>query len=431
MIHPDLNPTFLYDKEDKREWITEVKLSSGTSFSLGLFEGVGPIPEVARSPIGFVPTVCFTDHCDFDTPVLLAAQREFFSAVGIKTTKGLFLHTFSHKGDYAALDQKGMMEEFLKWEKDGHELAYHALSRSFRKESWEEFEKLTSPSGLKDISTYIDHGYLEYNYTKQPSSKKLGWYKHMEEKGVKLIWNYLDVIEGNALSNNQLSSSDLSIESIKKARDLHSEYKLPIDKKRETKTWLAYATNENLDKGIKSLNTVLAKRKQYGVKKVLSAGFVLIPEVLNPDIWKRNLLEKKKPFHFARFSPVFFKGMNQEGTSIAVFQTISVKDFVSVFSKPSLNKLTEECGLIIAHTYFGFLGGNHPGRMFMNENGDLNPAAKESLSLLGEEIKEGRIWNPTVNELYSFHQKLENLTLEVIDGQLKAINSPAEVRYID
>lgn len=431
LLHPDLNPTFLYDDEDKREWITEAKVVKGTSFELGLFEGAGPIPEVARSPIGFVPTVCFTDHCDFDTPMLLASQREFFASAGIKTTKGFFLHTYSHQGDFAAMDQVGIREEFERWEKDGHELAYHGLSRSFREESWNEFQNFETPQDFNTVSTYIDHGYLKYNYTKQVSERRDAWYKHMSERGVRLIWNYLDVIEGNSLSNNQLSPFDSSIKSIQESAAIHKINGLPVDKSRDTKTWLAYGTSENFDKGIKHFNTLLRKRKQYGLKKILVAGVGLLAMVFDTEIWKRNLFEASKPFHFSRFSPVFFEGMNQSTTEVSVFQTISVKDYVSVFSKPSLKKLGNECGLLIAHTYFGFLGDNHPSRMFLNETGALNPAAEGSLTLLGDEIRAGRIWNPTVRELHTFHKKLQELTFEVENDQLKATNSFTEVRYID
>ncbi|PZX47670.1 hypothetical protein [Algoriphagus chordae] len=431
LIHPDLNPTFLYDQDDKREWITTSTISKGVTYELCLFEGLGPVPEVARSPIGFVPTVCFTDHCDFDTPQLLVAQREFFARAGIRTTKGFFLHTYSYQGDFAAMDQAGMHDEFLRWEKDGHELTYHALSRSFREESWSEFQNFETPENFKQISTYIDHGYLAYNYTKQTNDKKADWYQHMEAKGIDLIWNYLDVMEGNALSNNQLSVFDSSIKSIKDAADWHIKNKLPINKSRDTKTWLAYGTSERFDKGIKHFNWLFRKRKLHGHKKILAAGIKIVPMVFDSEIWKKNLFERAKPFHFSRFSPVFFKAMNQPFTEISVFQTVSVKDFASVFSKPSLDKMKKECGLLIAHTYFGFLGSNHPRRLFLDESGALNPVAEHSFLLLGKEIQAGRLWNPTVKELHAFHRKLNGLAFDIINGQLQAVNAPGEVRYID
>jgi hypothetical protein len=433
LIHPDLNPTFEYNREDKRAWVKEVFLDTTWSINLSLYSGKGPIPELARTPLGFVPTVSFTDHCDFDTPELLKAQRVFFKKTGIKTTKGFFTHTYSHQGEYAALDQETTKAEYQFWEEDGHELAYHALSRSFREESWKEFENLKSPLSLKPIKTYIDHGFLPYNYTKQTPSNYVKWYKHMEKSGVKLIWNYLDVMEGTALTNNQLNPSDSSIESIKNSLIFHKDEGLLVDKNRNTKTWLSYGTSENLDKAIKNLSGNASRMKKSAKYYIptLKALADTILAAMNPEIWVKNLFQKDEPFHFARFTPVFFKAIGQNETDIRVFQTVSVKDFDSVFSKVSLEKLVDETGLIIAHTYFAFLGGNHPGRMFENESGQLREEAKKSLNNLGRLIQEKKVWNPTAIDLMDYHSRLYEAKITCEKGKLQCENAPGPIRWID
>lgn len=433
LIHPDLNPTFQYDKEDKRAWIKEVSVAPSWSMKLRMFSGKGPVPELARTPLGFIPTVSFTDHCDFDTKELLKAQRVFFKKVGIKTTKGFFTHTFSHKGEFAALDQEAMESEFQSWQEDGHELAYHALSRSFREESWKEFQNLKSPSSLQAIKTYIDHGFLPYNYTKQASSDYLKWYRHMNGCGVKLIWNYLDVMEGTALTNNQLSPFDSSIESISNSLEFHKKEGLLVDKDRNTKTWLSYGTSENFDKAVKNFSgnvQRLKKSRDFLIPTLKAFGKATIA-ALNPVIWIKNLFQKDEPFHFARFTPVFFKAVDQVDTDIQVFQTVSVKDFDSVFSKISLEKLVDESGLIIAHTYFAYIGGNHPGRMFENESGKIRSGAESSLSNLGNLIQEKKVWNPTAFELMEYHSRLFEAKILCQNGKLVCENAPGPVRWID
>ncbi|WP_296704955.1 hypothetical protein [Algoriphagus sp.] len=433
LIHPDLNPTFQYNKDDKRDWIKEISVGSSWSMKLRLFSGKGPIPELARTPLGFIPTVSFTDHCDFDTPRLLKCQRVFFKKAGIKTTKGFFTHTFSHKGEYAALDQESMKSEFQSWEEDGHELAYHALSRSFREESWKEFQNLKSPPDLQPIKTYIDHGFLPYNYTKQGSDNYLKWYRHMNDCGVKLIWNYLDVMEGTALTNNQLNPFDSSIKSISESLEYHKKEGLPVDKDRNTKTWLSFGTSEDFDKAVKNLsgNVIrLKKSSDFFIPTLKALGKTTIA-ALNPEIWIKNLFKKEEPFHFARFTPVFFRAIDQIETDIQVFQTVSVKDFDSVFSNISLNKLLDECGLMIAHTYFAYLGGNHPGRLFEDETGKIRLGAETSLSNLGNLIQQEKVWNPTAFELMEYHSKLFEAKILYENGKLIYENAPGPLRWIN
>lgn len=433
LIHPSLAPTSVYTNADKRLSINSQTVFFGTFYKLGLFFGEGKVPEFARSPKGFIPTVCFTDHCDFDTQVLLEAQRKFFNKAGIKTTKGFFLNTFSHKGDFAAYDQPTGKAEFQAWQADGHELAYHGLSRSFRDESWNEFENFATPDGLNQVTTYIDHGYLEYNLSKQKPENFDSWCLHMYSKGIKFIWNYMDVIEGNADSNNQMSILDFSISKISGATSFHNDQKLPNNKSRNFKTWLAYGTTEALDKEVKFFRNQLdIRNKSLKNHVLLLKSFIkVLAKSSNPIIWKRNILERDKPFYFAEFSPIFFKAINQSQTDLLAFQTISVKDIESVFSALSLQKLKKEYGILIAHTYFAYLGPNHPQRMFLDERGSLNPRSEQSFILLGNEIKANKIWNPTLKEMADFHVRLFALEFEWDGEKLVPNDQLIPTRYLN
>ncbi len=433
LVHPDLNPTFKFNSNDIREWITESELEKDQEIELGFYFGIGPVPEFARTPIGFVPTVTFTDHCDFDESQLLKTQRKFLKSAGIRITKGFFTYTYSHRGDFTAMDQEGMQEEYRLWENDGHELAYHGLSRSFGKNSWEEFRNLSSPVGFNKVSTYIDHGFLEYNFTKIPTTESQVWFRKMEEKGIDLIWNYIDIVEANALSNNQLIPGTSSIEAINKCANHHFKNNLPLDKSRDLKTWLAYGTSESLNNSIKNLSGYANRGSGNPIK---FTDFLInltrtIFYSLDPEIWRKNIFEIAKPFSFNRFSPVIFKAVNQINSNIYSFQTISVKDLETVFSRISIDKLCRESGLMIAHTYFAFLGKNHPGRFFLDETGSLNPGPEQNLRYLGELISFEKIWNPTVNELTVYHRKLMDLTFFTDNGKLHIKNAPGPVRFID
>src|SRR5690606_15613903 len=116
--------------------------------------------EYSRSIIPFSGIICFTDHCDFDTLESLQTTREFFSKLGIKTTKGFFLNQFSKRANNASYQNN--KEELQKWLKDGHEMAYHSLTQSLRSQS-EAFNEFETFQPEFSCNTWIDHGYQPYN----------------------------------------------------------------------------------------------------------------------------------------------------------------------------------------------------------------------------------------------------------------------------
>lgn len=432
LIHPDLNPVFRYNEDDYRVWKKQFEVIAGKKFSLGVFYGPGPVPEFARTPLGFAPTICFTDHCDYDTLDLLQAQRELFKKNHIRTTKGVFLHTYSHKGEYAALDQKPVLEEIKKWEKDGHEIAYHAFSRSFRKESWKEYQEFETPSGLKTIQTYIDHGFHQYNFSKQSFSSQKEWLQHMQIKGVRYFWNYVDGMEANSRSHNQLMPSHSSISAILQEKSSTKRAGLDYDKSRNKKTWLAYGTNDTLDKRVKVLNASFAefRKGEKGVFPFAFSLFKTLSAAASLRLIEKNLFRPDKSFFFSRFSPAFFPVFFGQNEDLMAFQSFSLKDFRAVFCEKSLQDLEAESGVLVAHTYFAYLGSNHPGRIFKDEFGQIQEEVASSFERLGNRIKESRIWNPTLSELGDFHRKLMESNYTWKNGQLNTENFPGTVRWI-
>ena len=88
IIGRDVQTFFKYDAKNGREWL-EVGAEFKEDIELSIFETKEPF-EVSFSKIPFVPVVIFTDHCDFDSDVLLQRQREFFKEINLKVTKGFF-----------------------------------------------------------------------------------------------------------------------------------------------------------------------------------------------------------------------------------------------------------------------------------------------------------------------------------------------------
>lgn len=425
LIHPMLNPTMFYDNQNAREFITKQKINKNQSFESGLLWTTGTVEEFARTPIGFKPIVCFTDHCDFDTNILLQKQRVLFKENTIKTSKGFFLYPYSHKSYTVSLADKNTEIELKKWEADGHEMVYHALSQSFNgKESFKEFQEFESPKGFKTVSCYIDHGYQPYNYTKQKIYDIINWYKHIETKKINLIWNYLDSGEGNLLTVNQINAEAFTIKSIFKSRNLAKKNGIKRKLMTDIRNFIMYGVDEHFLIDAKIFGGSL---KQINKKpsKLFKTFPNFIKHFLRLNFWKALLFSNNKVFTYSKFTPVFFKAINQNNTDITVFQSVSIRDFDICFSDLALKNLVQQKGILIAHTYFAYLGKNHEGRLFENESGAFRKTAKDAFIRLGIKIKNQEIWNPTISEMKelfdNFHQleyvlEQNNLVIKNFNG---------------
>lgn len=413
--HPMLSPTMVYDQNDQRVFLKRQQIQKGTLIQNSLISASGNVEEWARTPIGFLPTVCFTDHCDFDTTSSLKMQRKLFSDLGIKVTKGFFLYDYTHKAENASFETEESRNELIQWAQEGHELAYHALSQSYRGEVSEaEFQKFESPEALPKISCYIDHGFHPYNYTKQQLGHWEKWYAHVLQKGVSLIWSYIDAGEGNLFTVNQLNPQGYTLEAISKSSSYFSSKGVKRSRKTDLRNFLMYGVPENIlikSKYLKgSLGGLFSNPSMKSLRGASSSVFSMFRQILSKETLAEIKKRRKSIFEVNRFGPVFFQACNQVNTSIQVFQTLSVRDFDIVFSEESLDRLQKESGLMIAHTYFAYMGENHEGRLFKNAGGVFREEAKTALSRVGEKIQDSKIWNPTVSELLAYFRKFDSIT---------------------
>ncbi len=433
LLHPDLYPSFTYDKSDHRIWHHEYDLKSGQEFHLEVLNTSNEIDEFARTPIGFVPTVCFTDHCDFDTPKLLVKQRKIFKEAGVRTSKGFFLYDQSDRPFLASAENDGILDELHLWEKDGHELVFHAFSKSEGPDSPNHFKSFETPKNFNPVETYIDHGFLSYNSTRQERTQLADWFGHLSNKGIGQIWNYVDAFEATAICNNQLSAFDSSIAAIWASKDFHEEKGLNEDSSRLFKAWLSFGTTEDLDFAFKHLNTSIQKFKKdkVGALPGLSKNVLkTIRHSINSEVISQNLWKRSKPFHFGRFTPLIFKSPHQDDTEVYTFQTASVKNFETSLSEYSLEKLSNEKGVLIAHTYFAYTSPNHTGRLFLTNEGKENKVAVDNFNRLGRLVSSQAVWNPTISEMTDFYKRMEKVHYKLEGDQVSIKNAPGPTRKI-
>lgn len=414
LIHPELTPVMVYDQEDRRVFLQNQIVRKGTTFVDGVLWTKGDVEEWARTPLGFVPIVCFTDHCDFDTHENLPIQRKFLGELGIRVTKGFFLYNYTHKSENANFEEEDTQSELIQWESEGHQLAYHALSQSYRgQQSEEEFRSFMSPPELKPITTYIDHGFHPYNFTKQPLGNWESWYSHMEKKGVQLIWSYVDSGEGNLFSVNQLNPQGFTLHHILKSAQEAKKTGILRNRKTLLRDLLMFGVPEEIFWASKYFKGSLYGLKKgftwKGITSVFVIGVQMLKTIFTSGIFSNIKNRIHQVFPTARFAPLFFKAPNQKDSQIWIFQTLFVRDFEVVFSKPALEKLLEDKGVMIAHTYFAYANPGHEGRFFEDQSWKIRPQTEKAFARLSEKIRNQEIWNPTLQEMKDFYDQINGL----------------------
>ncbi|MDI1316115.1 hypothetical protein [Flavobacterium sp.] len=367
--------------------------------------------EFSRSPIPFSAIACFTDHCDFDTLDNLKSQRAFFKENEIKITKGFFLNHYSKREDNASFENN--FDELLKWKNDGHELCYHSLSQSLKndKESFEDFVSFENP--INSIPTWIDHGYQPYNFSlyENLGFEESEFVKVLNKNKIEILWNYIDSGTSTLGVLNQLNSNDFTLKSyFKGIKNLSFKDKFAL--KIKIILFHYYADQETITK----YKNVSSSFKKCVEQKKIRQLFHFVQTLISISIpivkvffyWNSI---KNKPFKFAKYAPVVFKHKIQN-FKFTIFQTIEIVDFKKSLSFKNIDKLAEEKGLFIAHTYFSVPMKYHFGKLFKSEN-IVDQEVADNFSYLSSKIKSNQIWNPTISELVQFLSKFEDIKLDV------------------
>lgn len=367
--------------------------------------------EFSRSPIPFSSIACFTDHCDFDTLENLKLQRTFFKENNIKITKGFFLNHFSKRDDNASFEKHS--NELLKWKNDGHELCYHSLSQSIKtdKESFEDFEFFNSP--IENIPTWIDHGYQPYNLSLYQNSKvnEQKYVQILTDKKINILWNYIDSGTATLGVINQLNSNDFTLKNYFKGIN-SLRFKDRVALKIKLILFHFYADEQMITK-YKNISSSFKKFvKEKNIMQLIAffknSFSILIPLLKVFLNWNSV---KNQPFKLAKYSPLVFKHYIQN-TTYSIFQTIEMVDFKKSLHPKNINKLIDEKGLFIAHTYFSVPMKYHTGKLFKTET-TIDEEVANNFSYLSSKIKDNSIWNPTLKELVQFLSKFENIKLDI------------------
>lgn len=378
--------------------------------------------EISRSSIPFAAITCFTDHCDFDSLENLKAQRSLFKSTAIKVTKGFFLNHFSKRAENASVEND--KSELELWRSDGHELCYHSLSQSIKSEdeSHLDFKKFVPP--FSAIPVWIDHGYQPYNFSlfeKNKISSK-DYEAILEEKEIKMLWNYIDSGTGTFGVLNQLNARHFTLEKFVQGNVSASRM---AQAQALIKTIVFHFLNDekvigNYKTTAQNFKKLVYQRHIRSLPKFVHDFYILFTAIAGVLLTWNN--SKSKTFKVAKYTPLFFTH-TLYNKAFVFFQTVEMIDFEKSLSRENINTLIEECGIFIAHTYFSDSITYHSGKLLLINN-EINPKIKANFDYLSLKIAEQKIWNPTVTELYDYLQQFENATFGInADGGIELQHS--------
>lgn len=416
------NPLTVYTGDRNERIVVEAQTHLPESFSLSLLFSKHNAIEFSRSPEPFLPAVCFTDHCDYDTLESLTKQRLFFKQHQVKVTKGFFLHHFSKRADNASYEKD--QTELELWLADGHELAYHSLSQSLKnkEEAFADFYSFNPP--FEQCPTWIDHGYQPYNFSLYQNNKTdaITFAENLSRKNIRILWNYID--SGTAALGviNQLNPNDFTLKQFSNGiRNLNFKTKISVLVKN---ILFHYYADEKMIlryKGLAGSFKRMLRQKQFSLffEFMQNALSVFMPLFKVFFFWNYH---KSKPYKLAKYTPIIFKHQ-LAGKDFYVFQTLEMIDFRAALHPQNMDKLILEKGLFIAHTYFSVPMEYHTGRIFKTPE-LVDEQVAENFEYLSAKIQNKEVWNPTIKELVDFLSTFESVVLDLdSEGKIMVLNS--------
>jgi len=416
------NPLTVYTGTKNERVLAHAQSILPEKLSLSLLFSNQNAVEFSRSPEPFVPVVCFTDHCDFDTLDSLKIQRAFFKKHQVKVTKGFFLHHYSKRADNASYEND--QAELQLWLSDGHELAYHSLSQSLKKdeEAFADFYQFTPP--FDQIPTWIDHGYQPYNFSlyQNKGINEQTFADNLSQKNIEILWNYID--SGTAALGviNQLNPEDFTLLRFSKGAK-HLSLKAKIGVLIKNIMFHYYASEKMIlrYKGLAGSFKKMVQQKQFKLffEFVQNLSALTVPLLKVFLFWHYH---KKRPYKLAQYTPIVFKHQLADKTFF-VFQTLEMVDFRAALHPQNIDKLIQEKGLFIAHTYFSVPMTYHTGRLFKTPN-TIDEKVDANFQYLSQKIRNKEVWNPTVKELVDFLSTFETAVLDLdVQGKIIVVNS--------
>lgn len=400
------------------------------------------IPIINRFPEDYKVAFCLTDHADYDQVEPLKAvfygdSREYkknnhgLTGRGLRISKSVFARSLTEYTGTGVLENSEFKHLVYRLYDDGHEIIPHGI-RSFPGtmiELMKDFQEIFSPFNSK---TWIDHYYsystlLQHSLATeglQPDSPFYIW-PMLQDEGIDLFWSGMDI--HNNPPKGKLNLFDLSDSrpSVYIMRSINSLFNGRFNE-------AVYFTLEYID-------ATHGRRKRMELKQ-------LIRSIQNEDVTRLDKFNKLFCILKQITSSFIFQRRNviksSNGKQVQIFSNKNQFPFnntVGTFCSMRLNQLGKglssekwkavfnERGVVLLHTY---LASNH----YLNDNAwerngnycRITLSFNQAIEYLAEQVNNGRLWNPTVHEMWEWYKEWKKVRLvpDIKTGEWKVLNWP-------
>ena len=400
------------------------------------------VPIINRFPRKYQAAFCLTDHADYDQveplkAVLWGDSREYkkhergLAGRGLRISKSVFARSFSEYTGIGVLDDPEFKKLIYCLYDDGCEIIPHSI-RSFpgtMKELMKDYQDVFTPLNSK---TWIDHYYsyktlLQHSLATeglQPDSSFYIW-PMLRDEGIDLLWSGMDI--HNNPPKGKLNLFDLS--------DNHpSTYMM-----RSINSFLNGRFNEAGYFIIEYIDSAYGRKKRMRLKQVIYSIqnedvtrldtlikiFCILKQITSSFIFQRNnglKISKGKQIQI-------FSGKNQfpSNNIVGTFCSMRLNQLGKGLSPEKWKAVFNEKGVVLLHTY---LACNH----YLNDNAWERNGNHYRITLpfdlateyLAEQVCKGRLWNPTVHEMWEWYKEWKKVRLvpDIKTGGWKVLNRP-------
>jgi hypothetical protein len=382
-------------------------------------------------PNGYKSAFILTDHCDFDTTeklqtFLYGNNNNGWLNRGLKITKGVFA-LGAKEGEIKKSDSlesetyPQLIDELFE---DGSEIVHHALKHSGQL-SKETFTNTFNKFAQKyKPQTWIDHGsYIKYCYSQgSKENPDFSLIEKMKQFGYNNLWAFDDVnIDANQTLNILTTAKKFPTELIKQIFInifagkflVAGHYFRTIIHRNYSKSILIDFLMYSLG-NTKTIFINLQKRKGTFLKdcKAYLKMILNFNKFRNKEVVPYNnidVLKYSQPLYLEERIP-FAQYVEQD---ILMFYTFETTHLVDIYNKKSLQKLIDENGTHIGHTYI-LNDLPYINSIFEKENNQYLLSEKwiSFLDVLQEKVQSKEIWNANMGEYAAYNILLQNVFIE-------------------
>lgn len=433
---PYLHPAWDYSKWQRFSTAAPV-LTKGETYKIDFdvfeFKTNQPVAVLKKFPypFGYKSAFILTDHCDFDTTeklqtFLYGNNNNGWLNRGLKITKGVFaldakIEEQKKSDSLENEEYKKLIEALFD---DGSEIVHHALKHSGQLTKEEFHETFDSFAQKFSPKTWIDHGsYIKYCYSQgAKENPDFMLIETMKKHQYNNLWSFDDVnIDANQTLNILTNTKSFPTELVKEVfKKLFSGKFLIAGHYFRTIIHRNYSKNIIVDflmyaiANTKNIFINLQKRKGSFFKDCFTyiKNIFKFNQFRNKEVVpyiSTNVLNFAQPLYLESRKPF----TQYQQTDILMFYTFETTHLVDIYHIKSLEKLIQENGTHIGHTYI-LNDLPYINSIFKKEHNKYLLAEEwiTFLDALQEKVQSKEIWNANMGEYAAYNILLQNIIIE-------------------